>query len=80
MKNCDEDLRRVEPSPVKIGRNIDGEYGGVAESQARCLIDRVDTVGPGAAAAVANGHYERRRLCPRREMLTSCASHRVTMP
>ena len=45
---------------VKIGRNIDGEYGGVVESQARCLIDRVDTVGPGAAAAVANGHYERR--------------------
>ena len=56
------------------------EAGELARSQARCLIDRVDTVGPGAAAAVANGHYERRRLCPRREMLTSCASHRVAMP
>ena len=77
MKICDEDLSRVEPSPVKIGRNIDGEYGGVAESQARCLIDRVDTVGPGAAAlreeatmskernahqlCLAQGHYALRR-------------------
>ena len=53
-----------------------------ARSQARCLIDKgglLDQVRQ-LLQSVANRHCKRRQECPGREMPTSCALPRVTIP